>query len=361
MPPKPKRERPSLNLNQFFEPPSGGDDLDFLLGAPEETAQRAQARGLPLRDIPVYAIAPDADQVRHLPHPANLLQMEAAGDQAASAILAALRDLGESLRENGQVQPAIAYPDSDPQNPAITHRLLHGQRRWSAAVLAGLPTLWTVVVERPSDVSRLLRQFEENERRAGLVDMERAWALMSLRDAIQRETNDPVPWAVVEARLQISEGRRHDLLRLLRFPPEGQAIILRYGWAEWTLRTLHQALAAGMLDAATTTELLRSLAGQPDVTAPAVSMLVANAIHARHPPVLGGAGAAPGAEPAAAADAHGSPDTVSQRLARLRQGVERIQAQVTHEKSPERRAAWRAEATLLQASLEALLATLQRG
>lgn len=368
MPPKPKRERPGLNLDQFFSPQTGGEDLDFLLGAPEETAQRAQARGLPLADIPVRAIAPDRDQVRRLPHPDDLLQMKAAGDRAAEAQLAALRELGESLREHGQVQPAIVYADSDPDDAAITHRLLHGQRRWTAAVLAELPTLWVVIVERPSDVSRLLRQFEENERRAGLVDMERAWALVSLCEALQREAGGNVPWSVVEARLQVSEGRRHDLMRLLRFPPEGQAIILRYGWAEWTLRPLHQAVSAGTVDAATATDMLRLLAEQAEVTAPMVAALVSTYVQERSAaaPVDAGAGEgasqptgrqAAAAEPATVPPV--MPDDIGQRLIRLRRQVEQLQGQVRRQGDAERRAAWRVEAEQLQTSLETLLAELR--
>lgn len=368
MPLKPKRERPNLNLDQFFTPQTGGEDLDFLLGAPEETAQRAQARGLPLSDIPVGAIAPDRDQVRRLPLPDDLLQMEAADDRAAIAQLASLRELGESMREHGQVQPAIVYPDTDPDDPAITHRLLHGQRRWTAAVLADLPTLWVVIVERPSDVSRLLRQFEENERRAGLVDMERAWALASLRDALQHEQGKDVPWSVVEARLQVSEGRRHDLMRLLRFPTEGQAIILRYGWAEWTLRPLHQALSAGTLDAATAIDMLRLLSEQPEVSAPMVASLVSTYVQERSAAAPADSGAGEGvsqrAEPETPAAEVATippalPDDIGQRLVRLRRQVEQLQGQVRRQADAERRAAWRSEAEQLQASLEALLEDLR--
>lgn len=347
MSPKPKRERSSLNLNQFFAPPVGGEALDFLLGAPEETAQRAQSRGLPLRDLPVRAIAPDREQVRRLPRPDDLLQMEAAGDRVVSALLAPLRELGASLREHGQLQPAIVYPDTDPEDAVITHRLLHGQRRWTAAILANLPTLWVVEVERPSDVHRLLRQFEENERRTGLGDMERAWALVSLHEALQRETGSTIPWAVVEARLQISEGRRHDLLRRLRFSPEGQALILRYGWAAWTLRPLHQALSAGTVDAGTVTDLLHTLANQAEVTATVVAALVATYVQAQQPSALGcadndgnaqgnGESGAATAVPGAASKV--APDTISQHFIRLRRNLEQLQVPVPREANAARRA-----------------------
>jgi ParB/RepB/Spo0J family partition protein len=356
MPPKPKRERPSLNLDQFFTPTSDSNDLDFLLGAPEEIAQRAEVRGLPLLDLPVRAIAPDAGQVRRLPHPRDLLQRAATGDKATIALLESLRALGESLRAHGQLQPAIVYRDSDPQDAAITHRLLHGQRRWTAATLVDLPTLWVVEIARPSDVNRLLRQVEENERRAGLVDMERAWALISLREAMGRELGQDVPWSVVEAQLQLSEGRRHDLLRLLRFPPPAQEIIVQYGWAEWTLRPLHQAISAGTIDADTATDMLRVLADQPEISAPVVEALVNAYLQgpqdrsqdtAETPPV-----AAQGSEPADA------PDAISQRIVQLRRNVTRLQGQLARAKGQGQRAQWRAEAVQLQESVAALLAML---
>lgn len=358
MPPKPKRERPSLNLDQFFTPTDGSDELDFLLGAPEETAQRAHLRGLPLYDLPVQAIAPDPDQVRRLPHPRDLLQREAAGDKATLALLTTLRELGESLRAHGQLQPAIVYRDSDPQDSAITHRLLHGQRRWTAATLVDLPTLWAVEIARPSDVNRLLRQVEENERRAGLVDMERAWALLSLREAIGRESGQDVPWAVVETQLHISEGRRHDLLRLLRFSSDAQEIILRYGWAEWTLRPLHQAISAGTLDPDTATDMLRVLADQPEVSAPVVGALVNT--YLQEPPDLLQRDAEAQPTTTAGSAIADTPDAISQRIIRLRQNVARLQGQLTRTKGQEQREQWRAEAVQLQESVAALLAMLAR-
>jgi len=69
-------------------------------------------------------------------------------------------------------------------------------------------------------VIRLLRQFAENERPTGLSDMERAWALVALKEALQMEAGGEVPWSVVEEHLQISDARRHDLLRLQHFSSE---------------------------------------------------------------------------------------------------------------------------------------------
>src|SRR4028118_152855 len=111
---------------QMLKPPSA--DIAYLLDtAPEEVADVAREHGLPLRDIPVGAVAPDPDQPRQLPAPGDLVAMGDAGDEMAKTLLTSLYELGASMREHGQLQPVIVYPDNDPFNLAITHRLLNGQ------------------------------------------------------------------------------------------------------------------------------------------------------------------------------------------------------------------------------------------
>ena len=188
--------------------------------------------------------------------------------------------------------------------------------------------------------------------------MERAWALLSLREAIGRELGQDVPWAVVETQLHISEGRRHDLLRLLRFPSHAQEIILRYGWAEWTLRPLHQAISAGTLDPDTATDMLRVLADQPEISAPVVEALVHTYLQgpqdrSQHDAATQPA-AAQGIEPTDA------PDAISQHIIRLRRNVARLQGQITRAKGQGQREQWQVEAVQLQESVAALLAMLAR-
>jgi ParB/RepB/Spo0J family partition protein len=251
------------------------EDVAFLLSdTPEETIEEARERGLPFLNLPIEAVAPDPDQIRRLPHPSDLRRMAAAGDAAAIQLLKGLQELGASLEQHGQIQPVIVYPDRDPDNPAVTHRLLNGQRRWSAALLAGIPTLWAVEVERPSDTVRIIRQYEENEQREGFTDMERTWALTRLKQAFQSERGEDVPWGVVEEQLQLSTPRRQDLLRLLRFSSEAQEIIFRHGWSEWVLRSLHMAINASTIDQPGATEILRDLATREEVTAPIVTEVV---------------------------------------------------------------------------------------
>ena len=355
---KARKTAAPLDLDQFFGSSDQAADLDFLLGGePAQTAERARERGLPLLDLPLTAIAPDPQQVRRLPVPEDLLRMEAAGDRAAAALLTGLRELGQSMVDHGQAQPAIVYADSQPDNPVITHRLLHGQRRWSAAVLMNMPMLWVVEVPKPTDVMRLLRQFEENERREGLSDMERTWSLIMLKDALHKEAGGEIPWSVVEEQLQISDARRHDLLRLLRFSPEGQAIILRYGWSEWMLRPLHMAINAGEIDQDTATDLLRELATTGEVTSSFVADIVEayNQQHTRPSEPMtashrhdGGGSSAP---PRARAD-------IVRTVARMRRSVAQVQRQVPSVADDATRTALRQEIEGLMSSLQALLLDL---
>jgi hypothetical protein len=98
-------------------------------------------------------------------------------------------------------------------------------------------------VERPSADERIKAQYEENERRENFTDMERAWALAQMKEAL-----GDVPWESVEARMDISRSRRHELTRLLTaFTPDQQRTIALLRGSEVQLRPLHAAVRAGEL------------------------------------------------------------------------------------------------------------------
>lgn len=361
MPPRDRRtNRTPMNTSRLFggSTEAGGSDLDYLLaGGVEETAPRARERGLPIRQLPITVVAPDPHQLRRLPHPRELLQLEAAGDLTAATLLVGLRDLGQSICEQGQIQPAIVYADTDEHDQAITHRLLHGQRRWTAAILKDVPSIWVVEVPRPSEIHRLQRQFDENEQREDFTDMERAWAIMALRDALTSERGSEAPWTEVESRLRLSDSRRRDLLRLLRLSDTGQAIAQRQRWSEWTLRPLHMAISAGDIDGGAATKILERLtsAGQ-EVTAPIVAATIAS-WHAQAEEVdispLGSA-AVEEKVPRASSTQH---DLVA-RLRKVRQGMERVNSQVESSLDKETKDALMQEAVTLMQSLERLVHTL---
>src|SRR5689334_22895464 len=115
-----------LDLTRYGKGSSGARPtaLDALIAAtPTEVEQRARELGLPLKHVPTEQIAPDLQQLRRLPHPDDLMDMAKGGDRAAQATMTELRALGESMREHGQLQPIIVYPESgDPRFPRMTHR-----------------------------------------------------------------------------------------------------------------------------------------------------------------------------------------------------------------------------------------------
>ena len=60
----------------------------------------------------------------------------------------------------------------------------------------------------------VLMVLAENEDREEFSDMERAWSLQQMKQALS-----DAPWEEVETRLQLSRTRRHQLIRLLAFTP----------------------------------------------------------------------------------------------------------------------------------------------
>lgn len=222
----------------------------------------AQTQGQEMVTLPVSSIAPDLYQVRFLPKPTDLLAAAEAGDGDAQSLLSDLRALGESLAQQ-QIHPLLVYPivDLDPEYPEAEWRILSGERRWRAAVLIGLPTLQAIQLpRRPSDADRLVFQYVENEARAALSDLDRAEAALRLKGQLEQAAGGTVPWSEVETRLNLSESRRMQLIRLYeRLPVEARPLVRRYRWPERTLRPLHSALVAQTITAPQALSLLADL------------------------------------------------------------------------------------------------------
>jgi len=194
--------------------------------------------------IPVGHIAPDLRpemrQPRLLPPPEELL---AQGEPAPAyrELVAELLALGQSLHER-QIQPIIVYPGTSAVYPAARYLILVGHRRWVAAMLSGIEALDAVVVEPPAVADRVRVQYAENEAREEFSDMERAWALTQMKQAL-----GDAPWDAVESQFGISRSRRHELTRLLAFTPEQQRQIALLRMQETQIRSLHGALRASEL------------------------------------------------------------------------------------------------------------------
>ena len=85
-----------------------------------------------------------------------------------------LRELTESIKENGVIQPIIVR-----QSPVIGYEILAGERRYRASLLAGLTSI-PAVVKHLSDQEMMIQSIIENLQRENLNPVEEARAYESL-------------------------------------------------------------------------------------------------------------------------------------------------------------------------------------
>lgn len=201
------KKRPKITFAQPVEPRSG--DLERLFVAEGDVEQ---VSGLQLLSIRLDAIVPDPGQPRR------------------SYSEDGLQELSESIRQDGVIQPIEVTEVSPGQ-----YMIVHGERRWRAALMAELETIPAVVRRLDYDaITRLVRQLVENIQREDLNDVDRAAGLLRLREIMQDELDgkadqesDPadsspwaktITWAKVGKRLGYSRQRIHQLIRLLDLP-----------------------------------------------------------------------------------------------------------------------------------------------
>ncbi|HEX6385998.1 MAG TPA: ParB/RepB/Spo0J family partition protein [Anaerolineae bacterium] len=202
-----KKRRPNINLAQPLQPQSG--DLEKLFATADDVEQAA---GLQLLALRIDAIRPDPYQPRRT-FPEESLQ-----------------ELSESIRQDGVIQP-IEVTQTGPSQFMI----VHGERRWRAAQMAGLDAIPAVVRRRDYDeVTRFVRQLVENLQREDLNDVDRAYGMVRLRDLMQEELDAQVAegmvsgkphsktisWAKVSERLGFTRQRASQLIQLLDLPEE---------------------------------------------------------------------------------------------------------------------------------------------
>lgn len=131
---------PTNLFDEAFDPTAGQD------------ATMSQLRQLPTTDI-----IPDPDQPRRF------------FDEEA------LRELADSIRRHGVVQPIVVTPHG------AQFMIVAGERRWRAAQLAGLVEMPSII-RSLSDQHRLEVSLIENLQRRDLNPLETATAYMKLRD-----------------------------------------------------------------------------------------------------------------------------------------------------------------------------------
>jgi ParB/RepB/Spo0J family partition protein len=160
-----------------------------------------QARGTrelaEAREIALDRIEPDPDQPRRTFDPERL------------------EELAASIRQQGVLQPIAVRYDATRDRYVI----IHGERRWRAAQLAGLPTI-PAIVRQVSDEQRLIQQLMENILREDLNALDRAAALRRLKQQL-----GDVPWEQVAETVGIKRSRLFQLLATEKLPEPVQEAI----------------------------------------------------------------------------------------------------------------------------------------
>jgi len=175
-----------------MKPSRLGRGLEAILGHTKEE----QPQGMQVLDLAVSQIHPNPNQPRQDFDPA------------------ALAELVESVHRNGILQPVIVRPDAD------GYQLIAGERRWRAAMQAGLPTV-PAIVRTATDTETLELALIENLQREDLNPIEQARAYKELieRFGLTQE----------EASGRIGKNRSSiaNMLRLLDLPQDIQDAVSR--------------------------------------------------------------------------------------------------------------------------------------
>ena len=172
-----------------------GRGLDALFGgsAPKQEAQ-AQASAINL--VPVSCLRPNPNQPRrHF-------------DDTA------LRELAESIKSQGIIQPLLVRPHGGEN----TFQIVAGERRWRAAQLAGLKEV-PVFVRELTDKEVMAAALIENLQREDLNPIEEAEALQALREALELTQEE------LATRLGKSRPAIANALRLLQLSASARADI----------------------------------------------------------------------------------------------------------------------------------------
>ena len=171
-----------------------GRGLDALLGGAALAAVGDESGG-ELRRLPVHLVQRGKYQPRRDMHEE------------------ALKDLADSIRKQGVVQPIVVRPIGEDR-----YEIIAGERRWRAAQMAGLDTVPAVVRDVP-DRTAIAMALIENIQRADLNPLEEAEAMQRLISEFEM-THQEAAEAVSRSRAAVT-----NLLRLLELTREVQELV----------------------------------------------------------------------------------------------------------------------------------------
>jgi len=184
-----------------------GRGLDALIPLPEEAIPGVQ-------QVDVNAIIPNPHQPRQSMDPE------------------ALQELADSIKQLGVIQPLIVTAVEDDQAPpGVRYQLIAGERRLTAARLAGLTTV-PVLVREATPQEALLLALVENVQRADLNPLEEAAAYRQLMEDFDL-TQEQVAGRVGKSRVAVA-----NTLRLLALPQPVQEALMQGAISEGHARAL---------------------------------------------------------------------------------------------------------------------------
>jgi ParB family chromosome partitioning protein len=125
----------------------------------------------------------------------------------------ALRELADSIRQNGLLQPVLVRRLVD------GYQLLAGERRWRAARLAGVERVPALVRDEPEEAGRLILGLIENLQREDLNAIEEAAGIRLLSDQFHL-TQEEIAARLGRNRVSIAQS-----LRLLSACPALQSAV----------------------------------------------------------------------------------------------------------------------------------------
>jgi ParB family transcriptional regulator, chromosome partitioning protein len=128
---------------------------------------------------------------------------------------AELRELADSIRQHGVIQPIVVRPVRGAQD---RYEIIAGERRWRASQIVGLHEVPVVPVD-VSDSDALEIAIIENVQREDLNAIEEALGYHALADEFKR-SQDEIAKIVGKSRSHVA-----NMMRLTKLPPEVQAYI----------------------------------------------------------------------------------------------------------------------------------------
>jgi len=137
----------------------------------------------------------------------------------------ALRQLAESIKRYGVLQPLIVSPNGD------KYIIIAGERRWRASKLAGLEKV-PAIARTSKELEQLEIALVENIQRVDLSPMEQAVSIARLHDLFAMSFDD------IAKRLGKAPSTVNNIVRLLQLPEEAQEALRKEKISEGHARSV---------------------------------------------------------------------------------------------------------------------------